>query len=347
MLVVIVGVAVWWWTSPSIDTVDNQASAGQTAADSDQGVTALSLNTASPPSLTSAPGAAPDSLRGTSHTSDKPGNSAHTSVATEDNQDSANLFDGSTELALSDADLAALGTEPFANGEFELLTALLREQPELLQRVLDEFRANTDPYRARYLAELLGQFDDAAVIATAEQMVYSGDVASASAALKLLGRQQRHSAQAREVIGQVLEAETNELVLVPALNAISVASRATAEQRQSVVGRLLPLAEHTDPQVRSHSYALLGVWNRDRDLNEVLLQGVNDQDARVRESAIISLGKSGQRNESVKSELFSRVENTQEDKFVRIAAVTALRKFPLSADETQRIQSLTRELGRK
>jgi len=122
---------------------------------------------------------------------------------------------------LSEDELTEIGTAAYSDAEFELLQELIDDNPVVLGQLLELYRANTDASRANRLAELLGRFDDSAITELGAELVFSGDPDSQKAGLRLLGRQQPRSAEAREVVRQVLDVETNPELLVSALNAVA------------------------------------------------------------------------------------------------------------------------------
>lgn len=259
--------------------------------------------------------------------------------------DSPAIDSASDDSGLSQDELTEIGTAAYSDGEFELLKQLIREQPIVLQQLLEEFRANTDPDRAGRLAELLGQFDDQSITDIGAEMAFSGELMSQKAGLELLGRQQSRSPAARAAVTQLLEVESNAEVLVPALNAIAKSSRVDVGEQQHILDQLSHLSAHDDPKVRSHSIALIKSWSRDVNMNAVLLQGLQDTNVRVRESAAFALVRTQYPTEDVKLSLLSRLEDLDEKKSIREAAFNALRRMKLTYDEQTRLDAALKLLN--
>ena len=130
-------------------------------------------------------------------------------------------------------------------------------------QLLEEFRYNTDPARAKQLAALLGPYNDPAIVQTASELAYSGDHQSQLAGLDLLARVQPRNDEARDVAIDLLGSGNDPTLLVATMNVLAVPARtATASQRQLLNDNLANLAKHYDPKVRGQSLSLLGRWDK-------------------------------------------------------------------------------------
>jgi len=76
--------------------------------------------------------------------------------------------------------------QPGSEVDVTTVSVVLRNDRGLRLELLDEFRFNTDPERAKQLAALLGPYNDPEILQTASELVYSGDPVSKTAGLNLL-----------------------------------------------------------------------------------------------------------------------------------------------------------------
>lgn len=250
------------------------------------------------------------------------------------------------QAGLSEQELMEIGTAGYSDGEFELLQQLIADNPVVLGQLMELYRANTDPDRAKRLAELLGRFDDPGITELGTELVFSGDPASQQFGLRLLGRQQQRSPEARKVVQQVLEVETDPGLLVSALNAVAVPSAVNTDERRQMLDQLTMLSEHTDPAVRSHSFTLIKNWSKNVNMNDTLLRGLADGDSGVRESATFALLNTRHTTDAVKYALLQRIEDSSETKRIREGALYALTRFNLTDEEKRRYGDAKRVVNR-
>ena len=65
---------------------------------------------------------------------------------------------------VNDIEASSVAVEPLSDAEFTRLENLLKNDKQLRLSLLEEFRYNTDPVRAKQLAALLGPYDDAEIL---------------------------------------------------------------------------------------------------------------------------------------------------------------------------------------
>ncbi len=229
--------------------------------------------------------------------------------------------------------LATLGTEPLSDGDFNAVVAYLKNDPQLLEQFLQQYRENTDPDRAKRLAQILEAFDDDTITSVAEDLVFSGELNSQKAGLDLLADQQVNNPAEREFVSQVLELESNPEVLVSALNALAKPGVATAEQTDRLINQFVLHSSSEDETVRGHSLSLMARWAGERNLNEHFLRGLSDGSEHVRRSAVYLLGRSKHPDDSITTALRGILENSSESQRLRRNALASLKQLGLSKEE--------------
>ena len=241
------------------------------------------------------------------------------------------------DAALDDIDPSRIGAMPWSDEEFHRLTELLEKYPELLAQLALEFRLTTDRGRLRRLAQLLGQFDHPLLIDVGEELAFSGEPTSQRAGLSLLGKQQSRNPRARAAITELLTPQTHSNVLTAALNAMSTAATVSDHEKRDLLQRFTQLADSEDSTVRALSLSVIARWAGDVDMNNVLLTGLNDPHAKVRENAAFALLKSQYRSDEAKAALFARAQDADEAKRTREAAIYALQRFSMTEAETAQL----------
>ncbi len=243
-------------------------------------------------------------------------------------------------------ELSQIAAVPWTDAEFKRLSKLLKLNPEVVQQLALEYRINTDSDKMQRLAMLLGQFDNAIITDVGVELALSGDPGSQKSGLLLLGWQQPRNARARKTVADLISVESNPQVLVSALNAMAKPAHINRAEQMDLLDRFSRLANNTDPLVRSHSMTIISSWARDVNMNPVLLQGLDDKDPHVRETATFAFLKTRHLSDDVKYSLLAKSEDSNERKSTREAALYALKRFDLSADEKQRYDDSQAELRR-
>lgn len=236
-------------------------------------------------------------------------------------------------LVNNDVDATTLAVDNrLTDEEFERLEALMRNDKNLRLQILEEFRYNTDPERAKQLAALLGPYNDSEILQIASELVYSGDPQSKTAGLDLLSRIQPRSNEAREIAIDMLSAETQPKFLVSTMNVLATPARnANAEQRRQLSANLSNLSNHYDPAVRSQSLSLIGRWDKNSlTSRESLTQGLTDIDPAVRSTAAYAINNIRNPDQNMIDGLLSIAEDSSAEKPTRYAALRALAQMNLS-----------------
>ena len=250
----------------------------------------------------------------------------------------------------SDIDVTTLAVDQrLTDDEFKDLEALISNDKGLRMDLLDEFRYNTDPERAKQLAALLGPHNDPEIVQTAAELVYSGDPNSKTAGLDLLNRVQPHSSEAREIAIDLLSAETDPEFLVSTLNVLATPVEAANEsQRQLLTDNLNNLSNHHDAIVRSHSLSLMGRWDKNSPASrESLTRGLSDTNAKVRSSAVYAITNIQNPDEYMVEGLLNIAEDTDIKKPTRYAALQALSKMNLNGTPVRRYNLAKRNISRR
>jgi len=249
-----------------------------------------------------------------------------------------------------DVDVTTIAVDQrLTDEEFERLEALISNDRGLRLELLDEFRYNTDPERAKQLAALLGPYNDPEIVQTASELVYSGDPNSKTAGLALLGRVQTRSNEARDIAIDLLSAETDPKFLVSTMNVLAKPARGANEsQRQLLTDNLTNLSSHHDSRVRSHSLALMGRWDKNSPASrESLTRGLSDGDAAVRSSAVYAIRNIQNPNENMIGGLLNIAEDSGTKKSTRNAALSALSQMNLSGTPIRRFNLARRDVNRR
>ncbi len=238
-----------------------------------------------------------------------------------------------TETAL---DITSVGLAPLSDEEYSKVQAQLKQSEALLDQLLEEFRYNTNPQRARQLAALLSQHNLTKVVDVAAELAYSGDPVSQKMGLDLLSRLQPDNSRARDIAIELLSTEDNPSLLVSTMNVLATPARsATPDQRSALLDNTTLLATHNNEQVRSHSVALIGRWNQN-DGVMTLENALSDNSPQVRARAVSALFGLDNPNTNIINSLLLIAENSSEEKTTRQSALQTLRDMPLADADRQR-----------
>lgn len=246
-------------------------------------------------------------------------------------------------------DATSVAVEPLSDAEFIRLEQQIKDDRRLRLQLLEEFRYNTDPARAQQLAALLGPYNDPAIVKTASELAYSGDMQSQIAGLDLLSRVQPRNDEARDVAIDLLSSGNDPQLLIATMNVLATpAKSATATQRQLLNDNLASLANHYDPVVRAQSLALMGRWDKNSSTaREALTRGLTDTDPDVRSSAAFAIKAIKNPDNNIIDGLLFIAEKTDEEKSARYAALTALEKMQLTGNYLRRYTLAKRNVNRR
>jgi len=253
------------------------------------------------------------------------------SVTDNPNRSSSQPTDSNTAGAVGSpgVDAASVAVVPLSDEEFLRLKRQLK--------------------RAKQLAALLGPYDDPAIVQTASELAYSGDLQSQIAGLNLLARVQPRNDEARNVAIDLLSSGSEPVLLVATMNVLATPARtATVDQRQLLNDNLSNLANHYDPKVRAQSLSLLGRWDKNSPVaRESLSRGLTDSDPAVRSGAAFAIKNIRNPDASMISGLLGIAENTEEKKSARYAALSALEKMQLTGTPLRRYGIAKRNVNRR
>ncbi len=224
-------------------------------------------------------------------------------------------------------------------------TKAMREDPALLAAVLDEFSAETDVKRLSRIRLLLGQLDDDSLVGVAESMVFSGNPASADAALDLLRDIGPRVPAARDIALDVMASTQDANLLVGATSVMVGGGAKDPEMIQRVVTSLSSLVQHPDAKVRRASFSALARWSNDASVTPTLLQGLNDDDPAVRKSTAYGFVGYPHTDTSVIAALLQTAENPNDTPRTRKGAVLALKGMPLDDSQRARLQAVEAQLN--
>lgn len=233
-----------------------------------------------------------------------------------------------------------------SDAQFEAMQAQLAANPELLNALLEQMSAETDPQRLRRLTQLIGKLDNGVVTSVARDMLDSGNPEAQLAALDLLRQTQANNSLARDLLVDVISAEQDPRVLNVALNAFASPGSVSSVQRQGILNNVADLAEHYDANVRARSYSLLATWTDTAELTPIIVQGLSDPDPGVRSNVAHSLLGYDFPDDSVRAELIRVAENPNEERSTRQASLHALGRMSLTEDQRARLRLANQDVSR-
>lgn len=245
-------------------------------------------------------------------------------------------------------DVTALGRGPLEDDALEALVARLAVDPELLGALVDEFRSEGDPARLERLSRILGELGAPEATTLAAELVFSGDETSRAIGLDLLRQVQPESAEARDIAASLLATETDGDALLPTLQVLAKeAVDVDAETRGALSAQMALLTGHGDARVRRRSLDMLARWSDDPAHLPVLLDGLADPEAKVRETAAYAFVGRDDPDGSVVPELFAVIENDAETERARRGAILALKGMDLDERARARVREIERALDRR
>lgn len=234
---------------------------------------------------------------------------------------------------------------PLSEEELGLLVQHLKDNPALLQQLMDEFRQETNPERKQWLAGVLGEVGDEQVTLLASELIFSGDAASRSLGMSLLQDIQPGNAQARDIVSSMLATEIEPDVLVDALTALARPGDVDAQSRANLSDQVAWLTTHQDDTVRGISLDILSRWSDDARYTDVLLAGMDDASERVRTAAAYALVSHEDQSAAVVDRLFATVASADETTGVKRAAIRALNSMALTSAQQAELEVLEGRLN--
>lgn len=259
------------------------------------------------------------------------------------------LVDSTTNNTIETPEASSVAIEPLSDAEFLRLEQQLKTDTALRLSLIEEFRYNTDPTRAKQLAALLGPYDDPEVMQAASELAYSGDPQSQIAGLDLLSRIQPRNGEARDIAIDLLSSGNDPALLVATMNVLATPARNVSDtQLQSLNDNLNNLSNHYDPNIRSQTLALMGRWDKNSHAaRNALSEGLNDSNPAVRSSATFAINNIRNPDDQMISSLLSIAENTNDKRSTRYAALRALGSMQLSSTQSRRYAIAKRNANRR
>lgn len=219
------------------------------------------------------------------------------------------------------------------DGELEELCERATSDPEVLSRLLDEFRLTAGTDRGEHLAIVLGQVKDPLVEQAAIALVKGGGgQAQRIAGLDLLDRLDIENEETRRVVLEVLWTEPSAEVQRAALYALHCGVPGPNARRE-VLGAVVPLTRSTDAEVRRRAVIAVAEWAPDAASLDPVLAALRDASPDVRAGAAFALGEVRVASPSIAQSLARTVADEGEDFEVRRIAWGSLGRYPLREDE--------------
>jgi len=228
--------------------------------------------------------------------------------------------------------------------ELSDLIQRLKNDPELLANLLNEYRAETDPARFKRLTYILGRTGMSEVLPVAEELVYSGDIKSRTAGLDILNQIAPTNPAAYDIAHSILGSESDPEVLVATMNVFANPTGASPEVRSNLVTQVTSLADHDSSSVRRYSVQILTRLTNDPSISPILTNALYDQESKVREAAVYAYADHPYQTEEVIGRLLEIVEDESEVSGVRRGAIHALSKTSPDELMQQRIDDAKRQM---
>ncbi|WP_242109187.1 HEAT repeat domain-containing protein [Luteimonas aquatica] len=249
-------------------------------------------------------------------------------------QASAAPPDAASAQAQPSALPATIYTDPPIVHDEELGAEVARAQsdPVYLRDLMRRFEAETDPDKRGAILSILQSAANDDVLRMARQLLTATDAAKRQDGLALLRAYPLDKPEARTLMVEQLQRETNPAALRELVGMLTPAIMST-DDAAPVVERLTALRHHPDPEVRAGSVSQTMQWDKSGDLEGVLYEALLDPAPQVRQAAIGGIGVSSVRSPRVKELLLDILGNPQADREERTAALFTLQNFPLDRAE--------------
>jgi hypothetical protein len=224
----------------------------------------------------------------------------------------------------------------------ESLTALiqrLRDDKQLLNDIIVEYRSETDPKRLSRLNTILGYVATPETLVLAQEMIYTDNQNSRTAGLDLLKRITHRNPAAFDIAADLISTETQPDILVAAMNIAARPKNASDSQRAMLESQVSQMVYHDSESVRRNSIAILSKISNDVSLDPIYIDALNDSDSKVREAAAFAYGEFPLENPQAIEILLRIAEDPAERKGLRRAAVYALKNKGLDDADRERAEN--------
>ncbi|MES2316100.1 MAG: HEAT repeat domain-containing protein [Pseudomonadota bacterium] len=214
----------------------------------------------------------------------------------------------------------------------EQLREKAQADPAALRSLIQRFDNERDPKARDMLKAVLSNIQSPDVLALSSRLAASGDPTQRRDAFDILKQLSSNSPEVRELLKHAMATEQAPAVLAQAIAALTP-SIVAAGEADAIVDQLQTLARHSDPAVRSQSVLQLGQWDKSAQAESRLQQALADQSPEVRHAAVMAIGETGIRSDSMKTALFDIARSSRESVPVKDGALHALERFSLSKEE--------------
>jgi len=236
---------------------------------------------------------------------------------------------------------------PVDDETVESLVFRLRDDKQLLNDLINEYRAETDPKRLNRLTMILGLTATQETLALAEEMIYSGLDESREAGLGLLSRIAPNNPAAFDVAANILSSETQPDVLVATMNVLAIPKNADDNQLALFGAQISQMVNHESVAVRRQSISILSRISNDSNLDPILVNALDDNDASVREAAAFAYAEFPYENPQAIDRLMRIVEDQNESKGLRRGAAYALKNKGLDDASLARVNAALQQMSRR
>lgn len=236
---------------------------------------------------------------------------------------------------------------PVDDETIESLVFRLRDDKQLLNDLINEYRAETDPKRLNRLTIILGLTATQETLTLAEEMIYSGIDESREAGLGLLSRIAPNNPAAFDVAANLLSSETQPEILVATMNVLARPQNADDNQLALFEAQISQMVNHESVAVRRQSISILSRISNDSNLDPILVNALDDSDASVREAAAFAYAEFPYENPQAIDRLMRIVEDQNESKGLRRGAAYALKNKGLDEALLARVNAALQQMSRR
>jgi hypothetical protein len=221
-----------------------------------------------------------------------------------------------------------------------------RKNAGLRKELMDRYLSAPEGEGRRSLAQLLAAVQTPDVLHFAMGLSSSTDAARRRQGLDVLSGMELKLPEVRHVVTNALKSERDPETLGSALAALRPAAVDPAEHK-TVFDQLQGLTSHADAGVRARAVGALAGWDKAADSVGSIVKALGDPADQVRWATVTAVGENRIRSEEIKGALLALATNAGEQSDIRLAAVAALERFPLSKEESEQVVQIAMEADRE
>ncbi|MDC8011222.1 hypothetical protein [Tahibacter soli] len=230
-------------------------------------------------------------------------------------------------MRVAEAQALAQGAESLEN-----LQNRARTDPEYLASLLARLSTETELDARGALLAILAGAPNAQLLAYARAQLDGADAQARRNGLDLLKMFPMNDADARDLVTQRLERESDPAALKSLIEALTP-SLVAEEDAAPVIARLADLSRHADADVRAQAVLQYAQWDNATNTEVALHRALNDPALAVRRAAIAGAIGSSAQSARMKLALIDIATDPAYDDADRASALFALQRYPLNRAE--------------